>query len=145
MIPSHIFIHSASVFHFDISDASNTCLNPAPPSEETRSIRFPTVAAFFDTLVGLLYEPPRPWRNLQLTTQLNTYISYISLYTLSDNGLTYNKVEGSSERTLIPSCVAVLREVKDENQPFLIRHFMRTKCLEFLDAATERLILRGER
>ncbi len=145
MVPSNIFIHSASVFHLDIKDPSNTCLNPAPPSDESRRILFPSLAAFFDSLIGLLHEPPHAWRNLQLTTQLNTYISYLSLYTLSDNGMTYNKVEGSSERTLIPSCITVLREVKDENQPFLIRHFLMTQCQQFLDSATERLILRGER
>ena len=60
-LPARVFLHAASCLHFDLNDSAATCLNPDPPSEETRPILYPTVAAFYDSLVASTFEPPRPF------------------------------------------------------------------------------------
>ncbi|KAF9027050.1 hypothetical protein BDZ89DRAFT_1161019 [Hymenopellis radicata] len=55
-----ILLLAASIFHFDVHNPSSTCLNPEPPSVESREVRFPTLAAFYDALIATQVYPPRP-------------------------------------------------------------------------------------
>ncbi|KAJ7723448.1 hypothetical protein DFH07DRAFT_278310 [Mycena maculata] len=93
------------MFHFDITDASRTPLNPEPPDEPFAAIRFPTVAAFFDALVDTQYELLVPFYHMSFSQHLRCLAvrSYLSLYTLSDKGNHF--IDGhadANERVLLP-------------------------------------------
>ncbi|KAJ7592919.1 hypothetical protein C8J56DRAFT_485313 [Mycena floridula] len=53
--PDSGLIHPASTFHFDIQDSSRTLINPnlleSSLDKATRSIRYPTLAAFYDSFI----------------------------------------------------------------------------------------------
>lgn len=119
------------------------CLNTSPPSEDTRQIRFPTLAAFYDALVATRHDPPLPVIHQKFQASLATFISYLTLYTLSDNGITAVE-DANPEPTLIPACLDLLENIKHENRPFLIRHFLSMKPLEFEESAMERVALKQE-
>ncbi|KAJ7822945.1 hypothetical protein B0H13DRAFT_1737587 [Mycena leptocephala] len=142
--PSRILVHRASTFHFDITDASRTVLNPKPPDEAFAAIRFPTIAAFLDALVDTQHEPPIPFYHMRFSHHLRTCMGYLSLYTLSDKGNQFTENE-TNERVLLPQYLQVLDQVKEENQPRLTRYFMRIKQLPFEDSVMERRSLKAAR
>ncbi|PBK71307.1 hypothetical protein ARMSODRAFT_883557 [Armillaria solidipes] len=59
--PKRIFVHTASMFHFDVLDPSRTCVNLSPPSDDFGDTRFPTLPAFFNAIVDTKHEPPLPF------------------------------------------------------------------------------------
>jgi hypothetical protein len=149
--PLRIFLHSSSVFHFDMDDDTKTCLNPSPPSqyESVTQIQFPTLPAFYDSLIDTIAAPPLPFIHHHFHLILVGFISYLSLYTLSDEGLTYYSSDDSEtatprDRTLLPQCIKVLEQVRYENRPYLIRHFLAVRPLAFPDMTMERHYLKKE-
>jgi len=135
--PSHILIHTTSVYHFDIHDPTRTMLNPAPPDDASKSILFPTVPAFYDSLIDTYHEPPLPTLNQSFTDWMRIAMSYLSLYTISDKGIC---ARGGK---LIPSCSRVLQEAKEENRPFLSRHFFDLSCLGYEASTYERRLIKA--
>jgi hypothetical protein len=141
---SRILVHRASTFHFDITDASRTVLNPKPPGEAFAAIRFPAVAAFLDALVDTQHEPPIPFYHMRFYHHLRTCMGYLSLYTLSDKGNQFTD-DDTNERVLLPQYLQVLDQVKEENRPRLTRDFMGIKQLPFEDSVMERRSLKAGR
>ncbi|KAF9016229.1 hypothetical protein BDZ89DRAFT_1104024 [Hymenopellis radicata] len=141
-----ILLHAASVFHFDVHDPSRTCLNPEPPSEESRGVRFPTLAAFYDALIATQVYPPRPFIHTMFEHRMACWISYLTLYTLSDKGICTEPSTGleNSEKVLIPACFDLLEKVKPESRPYLIRHLLTVKPLERAATAVEMESIRAE-
>ncbi|KAF8904170.1 hypothetical protein CPB85DRAFT_1318343 [Mucidula mucida] len=138
-----IFLHAASVFHFDVNDPSRTCLNPEPPSEESRGVRFPTLAAFYDALIATQVFPPRPFIHRMFERRLACWISYLTQYTLSDKGICTEPSSGP-DKVLIPACFDLLEKVKPETRPYLIRHLITVTPPEIWDAAVEMEAIREE-
>ena len=112
--PPHVLIHAASVY---IHDPTRTTLNPSPPNDVSKSILFPTVPAFYDSLIDTHHEPPLQTFNRAFVSWLRTAMGYLSLYTLSDKGA---HMRGGK---LLPSYSHALEEAKEENRPYLSRHF----------------------
>ncbi|KAF8996080.1 hypothetical protein BDZ89DRAFT_1029270 [Hymenopellis radicata] len=139
-----IFLHAASVFHFDVHDSSRTCLNPEPPSEESRGVRFPTLAAFYDALIATLVYPPRPFIHTMFERRMESWIAYLSQYTLSDKGICTESGTGGPDKVLIPACLDLLEKVKPESRPYLIRHLLTVKPLERAETATEMEAIRAD-
>ena len=83
--PPHVLIHAASVYHFDIKDRDTT-LNHSPADDVSRYILFPTVPAFYDSLIDTHHEPPLQNFTRAFLSWLRTAMGYLSLYTLSDKG-----------------------------------------------------------
>ncbi|KAF8882360.1 hypothetical protein CPB85DRAFT_1339654 [Mucidula mucida] len=142
-IAEEIFLHAASVFHFDIHDPSRTCLNPEPPSEESRGVRFPTLAAFYDALIATQVYPPRPFIHRRFECRMESWISYLTQYTLSDKGICTDSSTGP-DKVLIPACLDLLEKLKPENRPYLIRHLLDIKPLERAETAMEMEAIRAE-
>ncbi len=138
-----IFLHAASVFHFDVNDPSRTCLNPEPPSEESRDVRFPTLAAFYDALIATQVYPPQPFIHRMFERRLQCWISYLTQYTLSDKGICTEPSSGP-DKVLIPACFDLLEKVKPETRPYLIRHLITVTPPEIWDAAVEMEAIREE-
>ncbi|KAK0450368.1 uncharacterized protein EV420DRAFT_1705965 [Desarmillaria tabescens] len=143
--PVRIFVHAASVFHFDVQDPSRSCMNPSPPSEDSSSIRFPTLPAFYDAIVDTKHDPPLPFIHQKFEASLASFQSYLTMYTLSDKGITSVKNPAGDGRVLIPACLELLQKIKDENRPFLIRHFLSLKPLECHESEMERMVIKEER
>ncbi|KAJ7684615.1 hypothetical protein DFH06DRAFT_1156142 [Mycena polygramma] len=144
--PDRVLVHRASTYHFDITDASRTLLNPQPPGEAFAAIRFPTVAAFLDSLVDTQHEPPIPLYHMRFFQYLRVLRSYLSLYTLSDKGHSFLDEDGDpTERVLLPRFLQVLDQVKEENRPVLTREFMSIKPLDLENSVMERNALKAAR
>ncbi|KAF9017274.1 hypothetical protein BDZ89DRAFT_1074901 [Hymenopellis radicata] len=143
--PVRIFVHRASTFHFELDDSSRTILNPDPPGQEYANIRFPTLPAFYDTLVDTLHEPPHPFHHMKLSLQLRNWMSYLSLYTLPGKGITDTVDEETNERVLIPEVLSVLNQVKEENRPMIIRELLPMSPLDYEESVMERRTLKKER
>ncbi|KAF4564880.1 hypothetical protein EYR36_002823 [Pleurotus pulmonarius] len=141
--PERILVHAASTFKFPLDDLSRSCLNPTPPSPESARIRFPTVSAFYDTLIDTLFEPPLGYVHLRLNLHLNSHISYLNLYNVSDKGVTATSAP-PGEFGIIPSCLKVLDQVKDENKVFLARRFLQIPFNREI-TSLERLLIRQAR
>jgi hypothetical protein len=134
-----------------MDDDTKTCVNPKPPSqsESVTQIRFPTLPAFYDSLIDTIAAPPLPFVHQRFYLVLMGFISYLSLYTLSDGGLTYYPSDDSEtvaprDRKLLPQCIKVLEQVRYENRPYLIRQFLAMRPLSFPDMVTERHCLKKE-
>ncbi|KAF9496471.1 hypothetical protein BDN71DRAFT_754463 [Pleurotus eryngii] len=141
--PDRILVHAASAFNFPLHDLSRSCLNPTPPSPESAEVRFPTVPAFYDTLLDMLFEPPMGYIHFKFHQHLRNYFAYLTTYNVSDEGITKASAP-PGEFELIPSCLQVLDEVKDENKPYLARHFLGIRVdREVL--GLERLLIRQAR
>ncbi|KAK0199929.1 hypothetical protein DFS33DRAFT_205120 [Desarmillaria ectypa] len=125
--PVRIFVHAASVFHFDVQDPSCTCVKPSPPSDDSDAICFPTLPAFYDAIVDTKHDPPLPFVHQKFEASLVSFQSYLTMYTFSDKGITSVKNPAGDGRVLIPACLELLQRIKDENRPFLIRHFLSMK------------------
>lgn len=78
---------------------------------------------------------------------MQTLISYLTLYRLSDGGLVNREqeIQGKMERILLPAFDEALRQMQIENRPFLIRQLLRIPKLYFKQGAIERLDLQRER
>ncbi|KAF9496477.1 hypothetical protein BDN71DRAFT_1446220 [Pleurotus eryngii] len=121
--PDRILIHAASTFQYALQDLSRSCLNPSPPSPESAEVRFPTIAAFYDSLLDMMFEPPLKFVHFRSYQLLRTFVAYLTTYNVSDEGITKAGAP-PGEFGLIPSCLQVLDEVKDENKPHLARPFL---------------------
>ncbi|KAL4255258.1 hypothetical protein AB1N83_013224 [Pleurotus pulmonarius] len=124
-------------------DLSHSCLNPSPPSPESAEVRFPTIAAFYDSLLDLLLEPPLKFVHFKSYQLLRTFVAYLTTYNVSDEGITKTHAP-PGEFGLIPSCLQVLDEVKDENKPHLARLFLEMPVDREL-VSLERLLIRQAR
>ncbi|KAG9221530.1 hypothetical protein CCMSSC00406_0009353 [Pleurotus cornucopiae] len=143
MEPDRILIHAASTFQFPLQDLSRSCLNPSPPSPESAEVRFPTIAAFYDSLLDLSLEPPLKFVHFKSYQLLRTFVAYLTTYNVSDEGITKTHAP-PGEFGLIPSCLQVLDEVKDENKPHLARIFLEMPVDREL-VSLERLLIRQAR
>ncbi|EAU93570.1 hypothetical protein CC1G_02800 [Coprinopsis cinerea okayama7 len=143
--PDRVLVHAASTFHFDLVDPSRTCLNPDPPDAESSSIRYPTLAAFFDAIIDTFYEPPLPYIHRVFRSQLNVFHSYLLTYSLGKEGILVQEDPVTKEPTPVPECWRLLEELKYENRPFLIRSILQTGSLSFQDGFIERQELKAER
>jgi len=146
-IPARIFIHAASVFHFDTEDPRRTCLNPEPPSPEAAPILFPTVAAYYDALIDTMHDPPTPYLTTKLTMWCRTMAGYLTLYNVSRRGVAFTPEDEDSspeERELIPEFLNVIEQLKAENRPWLVRHALGLRGMDFPDSYRERELLRRE-
>ncbi|KAJ8693353.1 hypothetical protein PTI98_008356 [Pleurotus ostreatus] len=141
--PDRILIHAASTFHFPLQDLSRSCLNPSPPSSEAAGVRFPTVAAFYDSLLDMLLEPPLTYVHFRSYQLLRTFVAYLTTYNVSDEGITKTDAP-PGEFGLIAPCLEVLDEVKDENKPHLARLFLEMPADREL-VSLERLLIRQAR
>ncbi|KAF4583613.1 hypothetical protein AB1N83_012731 [Pleurotus pulmonarius] len=141
--PERILVHAASTFQFPLADLSRSCLNPAPPSPESAEVRFPTVSAFYDSLLDMIFEPPLGYVHFRSHQLFRTFLAYLTTYNVSDEGITKASVP-PGEFELIPSCLRVLDEVKDENKPYLARFFLKMK-VEREVLSLERLLIRQAR
>ncbi|KAL0576021.1 hypothetical protein V5O48_005950 [Marasmius crinis-equi] len=144
--PPRIFLHASYVFHFDIDVPSRTCLNPKPPSEEVAAVRFPTLEAFYDSLIDTVYHPPRSFYHLKLASFLRVYLSYLDLYSISDKGEVFEDPDPErsppqAQEQFIPQVLDVIERVRFENRPHLIRRLL-FRGMPYLDAAMERHELR---
>ncbi|KAF4564901.1 hypothetical protein EYR40_011076 [Pleurotus pulmonarius] len=141
--PERILVHAASTFQFPLADLSRSCLNPAPPSPESAEVRFPMVPAFYDSLLDMIFEPPLGYVHFRSHQLFRTFLAYLTTYNVSDEGITKASVP-PGEFELIPSCLRVLDEVKDENKPYLARFFLKMK-VEREVLSLERLLIRQAR
>ncbi|KAF5341277.1 hypothetical protein D9758_017624 [Tetrapyrgos nigripes] len=156
--PERILVHGASVFHFDIHDPSRTCLNPKPPFPQSCRVLFPTLPAFYDAYIDTYHEPPHPFVHMKFKSWINTGQAYLTQYTLSDKGIT-SKFESvvdadadasvsekeNKKRVIIPACLELINQVKEENRPRLIRNFLLMKPLDLPLSSEERMIIKAER
>ncbi|KAF9496474.1 hypothetical protein BDN71DRAFT_1389560 [Pleurotus eryngii] len=124
--PDRILVHAASTFQFPLADLSRSCLNPTPPSPESAEVRFLTVPAFYDTLLDMMFEPSLGYVHFRSHQLFMTFVAYLTLYNVSDEGITKASAP-PGEFGLIPSCLQVLDELKDENKPHLARFFLKMK------------------
>ncbi|KAF4587056.1 hypothetical protein EYR40_011077 [Pleurotus pulmonarius] len=106
-------------------------------------VRFPTIAAFYDSLLDLLLEPPLKFVHFKSYQLLRTFVAYLTTYNVSDEGITKTHAP-PGEFGLIPSCLQVLDEVKDENKPHLARLFLEMPVDREL-VSLERLLIRQAR
>ncbi|KAL0576024.1 hypothetical protein V5O48_005953 [Marasmius crinis-equi] len=141
-MPLRIFLHASYVFHYP----SRTCLNPKPPSEEVAAVRFPTLEAFYDSLIDTVYHPPRSFYHLKLVSFLRVYLSYLDLYSISDKGEVFKEPDPQqsppqAQEQFIPRVLDVIERVRFENRPYLIRRLL-FRGMPYLDAANERHELR---
>ncbi|KAG2024108.1 hypothetical protein CC2G_001695 [Coprinopsis cinerea AmutBmut pab1-1] len=143
--PDRVLVHAASTFHFDLADSSRTCLNPDPPDPESSPIRYPTLAAFLDSLVDTFYEPPLPYLHQIFRSRLKVFLSYLFLYSVGHEGNLVVEDPVTKEKLPIPECMRLLQEVKYENRPFLIRRILRSQVLDYHDGFIERRELKAER
>ncbi|KAJ7160068.1 hypothetical protein C8R46DRAFT_1001245 [Mycena filopes] len=143
--PRRILLHRASTSHFDMNDASRTMLNPDPPDPDFAPLRFPTVSAFLDSTVDTLYEPPVPMQHLNFRMHLRVCVGYITLYTLSDQGIMFVTDPDTNEPVLLPRLFEVLDAAKEENRPTLIRHCLRLPQGAYEVCALERQALKAAR
>jgi len=110
--PEAIYLHPMSYFSFDVRNRSLSVTLVPPLPHENSEIRFPTRAAFLDSLIETIHEPPLGYRHLQLNTFLMVYVGYLLTYTLR----AYPRVLPTGELEAgHASAVASLRE---ENRPF---------------------------
>ncbi|KAK0231011.1 hypothetical protein IW262DRAFT_1489292 [Armillaria fumosa] len=138
--PLRILVHATSTFHFDMHDTPRTCLNPAPPTPDFTSIRFPTIPAFYDALIDIYLEPPLGVVHQKLQFQLTGFRGYLSLYTVSNEGFCCDPAS-TGELHLIPNCLQVLEQVKEGNRLTLARHFLKIS-LDWQAEALERMIIK---
>ncbi|KAF5320767.1 hypothetical protein D9619_002155 [Psilocybe cf. subviscida] len=128
--PVHILVHPQSFFHFNVEDATRTCLNPNPPSADLVSIRFPTWPAFFDMVVDTRYEPPRKHSRIDsYLWSCHDYLVNESLADKVDGALFENEPYHGDHHTfdfkrLLPQCWKALDLVKDENKLSLARYLL---------------------
>ncbi|KAJ7581436.1 hypothetical protein C8J56DRAFT_264701 [Mycena floridula] len=124
--PLRILVHSASMWHFEIYDKSRFCTIPDPPDldETTQSVRFPTIAAFYDSLVDTMFELPLPFIHKKFDMKLQLYRAFLTDH-LCDNG-----PQTTEAGELIPACRRVLEEVKEENSPRLTKQLRSLQAME---------------
>ncbi|KAF4583619.1 hypothetical protein EYR38_002374 [Pleurotus pulmonarius] len=141
--PERILVHAASTFRFPLQDLSRSCLNPSPPCPESAEVRFPTVPAFYDSLLDMMFEPPLEYVHFRSYQLLGSFIASLTTYNVSEEGITRTDAP-LGEFGLVPSCLQVLDEVKDENKPHLARLFLEMPLDREL-VSLERLLIRQAR
>lgn len=135
-LPCSILIHSASLFHFNIQDLSRTVTDPNIAS---KPVRFPSVPAFYDAVIETVHEPPSEFVHRRLYNHLLLCQANLTYHTVSDKGVCTTKTG-----ELIPACLRVLEEVKEENRPYLKCHFLWKRNNSFEDGAAERILIKME-
>ncbi|KAJ7223101.1 hypothetical protein GGX14DRAFT_532077 [Mycena pura] len=138
-VPRRILMHRASTFYFDLNDPTKTMLNPDPPDTAFAPIRFPTVSAFLDSTVDILYEPPIPIQHTRFRMHILVLMGYVALYTLSDKGTYWVTDPETNERILLPRFLEVLES------PTLIRQFLASTPGSYEFCALERQVLKAAR
>lgn len=113
--PKNVHIHPQSFFHFDMdsprSIVKGSDISDLPPSDA--NVRFPTRGAFADALIeSLLYHPSGDY-NFKLHTRLQTFLAYLTLYSLKE------EMHVTNTGDLTENSTELLLEVSEENRPFL--------------------------
>lgn len=111
--PPEVFIHPQSYFHFDVRDQMQSISLVPPLPERNSDIRFPTLSAFFDTLIATILEPTIGYRHWKLTETLRGYVAYLFVY----HPKLRNRPRVLANGSLEPERAAVLESLKKENQP----------------------------
>ncbi|KAF8056561.1 hypothetical protein FPV67DRAFT_1593412 [Lyophyllum atratum] len=106
--PEMILIHPQSQFHLDIHDDSRSLSLPPFPE----NIRFPTRTAFLDSIIATYLDPPTGREHTKLTATLQTWMSYLFLYTLR------NRPAVLPTGNLEPERGQVLQSLRPENRPY---------------------------
>lgn len=91
--------------------------------------------------------PPWPFVHENFYRRLQTYISHLNKYTISDRGQTYRSRDEDKppkERKLLLQCLNLLAQMRNENRPYLIRSFLKEPRLSLPDTAMERHALKKE-
>jgi hypothetical protein len=118
--PGEIYLHPQSIFHIDISDhtRSTTLASTLPP--EFSAVRFPTRPAFFDALISTTFDPPGGRRVYNFHLNLQTYMSYLLLYTMRTGPLLPNG-------ELAPQSAALRDSLRPENRQLFEKYCTRTQ------------------
>jgi len=103
-----VFIHPQSQMYLDVNDTSRSVSLPDFPD----TIRFPTRAAFLDSMIELYLDPPSGRLHTKRDGLLSVWISYLLLYTLRN----YPRVLPNGD--LEQEHAEVVRSLKPENQPY---------------------------
>lgn len=80
--PETIIVHPQSYFHINALDHSSTKSLVPPLPDRNASLRFPTLAGFFDSLISTIYDPTIGYRHYRLSVYLGNFLGYLETYPL---------------------------------------------------------------